>query len=254
MQKSEQPIVRADDNKENVLSQEMEAYGQEMISFDGGVVDQIDDIPSKDDSAECFEENKTVFEQEKDEKALVGDNDETARAFGSEKLGKFKSVDGLLKAYNALEAEFTKKCQKLSEYMADNPDGPSNARSMQTELDEFASRYGAQDYSQELASRVAGQDWDEAKGELYGHLVDILKSKIKTESDMIGDRDFLDRYVYSNPDIRNKIITSYVASLNDATPVQVSLGKNSKVCLTPAIKPASVHEAGIIAQNIIKKH
>ena len=30
-------------------------------------------------------------------------------------LGKFKNVDALLSAYNSLEAEFTKRCQKIKE-------------------------------------------------------------------------------------------------------------------------------------------
>lgn len=32
-----------------------------------------------------------------------------------EKLGKFRSTDELLKAYTALESEFTKRCQRLKE-------------------------------------------------------------------------------------------------------------------------------------------
>lgn len=34
---------------------------------------------------------------------------------GSVSLGKFKDTDALLKAYNSLEAEFTKRCQRLKE-------------------------------------------------------------------------------------------------------------------------------------------
>ncbi len=33
-------------------------------------------------------------------------------------LGKFKSTKALLEAYNSLEAEFTKRCQKIKEYEA----------------------------------------------------------------------------------------------------------------------------------------
>lgn len=56
------------------------------------------------------------MEELKNEKTEVLDE---AVAGGEEKtevsLGKFKDVNALLNAYNSLEAEFTKRCQKIKE-------------------------------------------------------------------------------------------------------------------------------------------
>ncbi len=65
------------------------------------------------------------MEQFKDEQALVSANAEknlteqeksqTAEADTQASFGKFKDVNALLTAYNNLEAEFTKRCQKVKE-------------------------------------------------------------------------------------------------------------------------------------------
>ena len=39
---------------------------------------------------------------------------------GSNEFGKFKDAESLLKAYNSLEAEFTKKSQKLASLESEN--------------------------------------------------------------------------------------------------------------------------------------
>ena len=46
--------------------------------------------------------------------AVATENDGT-KDFEGSPLGKFKSSDALLDAYNELQSEFTRKCQKLSD-------------------------------------------------------------------------------------------------------------------------------------------
>ena len=44
---------------------------------------------------------------------MIEESATSAQAVGS--IGKFKSTESLLNAYNSLQAEFTRKCQRLSE-------------------------------------------------------------------------------------------------------------------------------------------
>lgn len=51
---------------------------------------------------------------------LTNDTDERADALQSgERIGKFESAAALLSAYNALESEFTKRCQLIKQLQAD---------------------------------------------------------------------------------------------------------------------------------------
>ena len=66
--------------------------------------------------------------------------------------GKFKSAEELLKAYNALESEFTKRSQKLKEYEKN----VLTVRSVEEQAEELVKKYPiASDYAEELAQEVA---------------------------------------------------------------------------------------------------
>ena len=63
---------------------------------------------------------------------------------GSNMYGKFKDADSLLKAYNNLEAEFTKKSQRLSMLESENEKTQKElTRQVETEkrVDEFVSKF-----------------------------------------------------------------------------------------------------------------
>ena len=63
-----------------------------------------------------LEEIKEIGEQPKDSvvQAVATEDEGTTNLEGSP-LGKFKDAESLLGAYNELQSEFTRKCQKLSE-------------------------------------------------------------------------------------------------------------------------------------------
>ena len=55
------------------------------------------------------------------EQGAVAQTEEGSSA--TEKLGKFKSVDALLRAYNSLQAEFTRRSQRLKELEREREEG-----------------------------------------------------------------------------------------------------------------------------------
>ena len=65
--------------------------------------------------------------------------------------GKFKSAEELLKAYNALESEFTKRSQKLKEL-----EKAIDGKSFADKARDFARKYPiAESYAEEVAREVA---------------------------------------------------------------------------------------------------
>lgn len=65
-----------------------------------------------------MENNEIIMEQPTEEQVNiteVKDNEEVTPISSNGSIGKFKDTESLLVAYNNLQAEFTRKCQKLSE-------------------------------------------------------------------------------------------------------------------------------------------
>ena len=79
-------------------------------------------------------------------------------------LGKFKSVDALLNAYNSLQAEFTKRCQRLKEL-------EGTVKADKTEVPTFT--------EEETDLKEKGITEEEKNQILKGYLQSILGSKQK---------------------------------------------------------------------------
>ena len=80
-----------------------------------------------------MEENvyeETTLTEEKLEQTIEGVGRENADKNDSTVLGKFKDVNALARAYEALQAEFTRRSQRLKilEKQAENSDGSSLTR------------------------------------------------------------------------------------------------------------------------------
>lgn len=259
MSKSEQPeMFEYNDNKESVLSQTIDNVEQNKNDLNGGTSEFVDNLPSKDDSVKSVEYTKDPDNQnqtsKKQEKIILGDSNVDTQKDGSVNYGKFKDVNTLLKAYNALEQEFTKKCQKLSELESDNSTEPQTS-SLDHKLEEFVSKFDASDFKETLREKLGEFDENSlSQDTIIEQYIKSLREQMRSPEDYIQDNKFLNDYVFSNKSIKDKIIKEYLSNLASITPVQVSANKNSAVCITPEKKPASVVEAGLIAKSIIKHY
>lgn len=145
-------------------------------------------------------------------------------------LGKFKSVQALMDAYNSLQAEFTKKCQALSELKKDKIDEKQNEidvnkSEVSTEFETEVLQESNEDFNEESFSKFllenseAGEFAEEikqkfsAKSQTSPYEVawaNVLIGKLKQDdSDKI-----INQYVLSNENVKNKIIESYLKELS----------------------------------------
>ena len=74
---------------------------------------------------------------------VAADTAEAEKGEAAAALGKFKDVQTLMKAYSDLEAEFTRRCQRLKELEGGNkattaPDGERNLPSQKSEDERIA--------------------------------------------------------------------------------------------------------------------
>ena len=172
---------------------------------------------------------------------------------GSINLGKFKDAESLLKAYNSLQTEFTKKSQRLSE-LEHSKDEFNRDEKINQAIEELAQNHSiAQKFCQEIKQAVKDIDTQDYNAVVKDELLKNLEKNYKTASDYIDDQQFLTQFVYNNSTIRENIIRDYLANLTSASPVRVASNISSSIPISPPNMPTTIKEAGSLAKNIIKQ-
>lgn len=171
---------------------------------------------------------------------------------GSNEFGKFKDAESLLKAYNSLEAEFTKKSQKLASLEIENAKTQSeiNKQSEQERaVEEFVSKFEiAKPFTSALKESLQkGEDVD-----IKEETLNILSKTYKTAEEYSQDEEFLNKYIFSNQGIKDRIVKDYLSKITQSSPIKMDIGASS-ITLTPPNKPSNIREASNLAKSIIKQ-
>ena len=171
---------------------------------------------------------------------------------GSKEYGKFKDAESLLKAYNNLQAEFTKKSQRLSMLESENEKNLSELTKraeQEKRVEEFVSKFEiAKPFSSALKESLAqSEDADISEIALR-----LISQTHKTAQDFSQDDEFLNNYIFSNQEIKDKIVKEYLSKVTQSSPIKVETGAKS-ITLTPPNVPKTIKEAGKLAKTIIKQ-
>jgi len=178
---------------------------------------------------------------------------------GSNNLGKFKDAESLLKAYNNLQSEFTKKCQTLSQLSKELEDNklnsslPTKLDQIDSALDEFLSAHqNLLDAKQDIKELISLED--KPIDELINSAVfKFVLDKYKNPMDLSSDKDFLKNYIYSNKDIQHDMVQQYFDNINiDKAPQVIANHKGSSSIVTPKTKPKDLKEAGYLVREMFK--
>jgi len=180
-------------------------------------------------------------------------------------VGKFANSDELLKAYQRLEAEFTKKCQQLKE--AERRSEPSEAAVPQEEgsaplyeREEWEDRVAtfteenpvAAEYAAEISS-ILKDEPDLAKDErcLEIALGKAVAKHYRRPESIIEDENFLEKYVYRNDKIRDKVIGEYLEGLSPLIGAPRTIPHGGAAAIIPPSRARSIEEAGAMAEKLI---
>lgn len=171
---------------------------------------------------------------------------------GSNEFGKFKDAESLLKAYNHLEAEFTKKSQKLASLESENERAQTELRKeaeQDKKIEEFISKFDiVKPFSSALKESLnKGEDVD-----LKEEAIRLISQSYKSAQDFSQDEEFLNNYIFSNQEIKDKIVKDYLSKVTQNSPIKVENGSSS-ISLTPPKTPTNIKEAGYLAKSIIKQ-
>lgn len=172
---------------------------------------------------------------------------------GSINLGKFKDVESLLKAYNSLQTEFTKKSQKLSELENSNTEFTREERLTKAIKQLEQNHNIATRFSNEIKTALQDKETGDYETCVKDELIKNLAKTYKTADEYIADEEFLNKFVYSNKNIRDNIIRDYLTSLTNITPVKVMSNISGSIPVSPPNIPTTIKDAGRLAKNIIKQ-
>lgn len=162
---------------------------------------------------------------------------------------KFKTYESLEKAYGELQSEFTRKSQELSELKKNSADKVDNTpaylkENWANDVSSFFEEYEfAKDYKNEISKiLVEDEKIKYSKNPLSKALLKILSQKALTPQKMLEDKNFLNDYIYSNQNIKEKIISDYVEQISKkSTPPLITKSFGSSLASTSS-KPKTLKE------------
>ena len=174
---------------------------------------------------------------------------------GSTDLGKFKDVNALLQAYESLQAEFTRRSQRLKRYEEADKQGSSFGVDTAQEVLEAA----AADASQSAPSPDSPMEEGIVKSQTTAMRSQVMES-VDGEHENMGKTGVRETFsgsdganaapslyeqVLANEEVRLRIIGDYLSSIGKSGAPLMKGGTG--VLATPLQKPSTVSQAGNMA-------
>ena len=215
-------------------------------------------------------DEKKVWEQPSDENVeiKVDENKEekleekptdnsTKEELGSQ-FGKFKDAESLLSAYNSLQAEFTKKCQKLSEYEKKSGENEQKTPIFEgTDWNDKVSDFvNSHTYAKKFASEISQELIDDPSISVLDNALDVAWGRVmsknyKPAEEMIKDDKFIGDYVLNNEQIKQKVLEGYIQDLGaNKIPPLVSASSGGDIAFATQKKATSLSEAKSLVEAI----
>ena len=178
--------------------------------------------------------------------------DAVSNNIGENEFGKFKDAKSLLSAYNSLQAEFTRRCQRVKE--------------LQREVDRLSKINVNDNAFKNLSNGEIGVNESVNNSLTDAEALIMAKrngnSKIRAEQLNGGNNDlnFDSENSINNSsnltalpnDIKQKIIREYLNDIENLKPSVTLMSGNGNAIVVPPSKPKSVAEAGELARHIFK--
>ncbi len=191
-----------------------------------------------------LEENEAGSPQQEVEEGV------TSEAEKGGPLGKFKSVDDLYDAYNNLQAEFTRKSQKLSQLEKDKANKETNL--FEEGFNSFLSKHDeATPYAEEIRQRVEKDEslkkdvagFDKAWAEL---LYEKLTSSTKAKEPIVQN------LILNDNELQRMVVENYMKQLSlQGSPIVISSKGGERVTKPEIKKPDTFEEAKKVVLNLL---
>lgn len=192
------------------------------------------------------------------------------------KIGKFKNAEELLKAYNALEAEFTRRSQKICDLQNQIESKEENIENLQKEILEIQSNqvekienpegsfFDAENVQEDtfkvemffekipmaknFAKQIAGEILDDEQLKINHNGLEVALARVlikswKSPKELIDDEEFVNGIVLSNQKIKDAILMQYFDEIQKQK-LPTMLSNTGSNAVIPPKRPKSIEEAG----------
>lgn len=188
-------------------------------------------------------------------------------------LGKFKDAETLYSAYNSLQAEFTRKCQRLSELEKANALNKEETLNKDDALNqehqdapvyseedwnkrvlEFLSKNeDAKPYAKEICQTlISDKEISNSKDALSLAWAKIIQKNYKKPSEILSD-EFIDTYVINNDRVKQKVMQILAKDISQQrVPTTVGAHTGSHINLPRQIQPQTMAEAKELARKLME--
>lgn len=164
-------------------------------------------------------------------------------------IGKFKNAQALLDAYNSLQAEFTKKCQKLSELEKEKTLEQTPEKKNERLGKFLSANRDALMYKEEFENFLEHEQND--IGSLDGAWAKFVLAKLSTNEENYTNEPIVNKYIFQDENVRNKIIENYIKELNfNRPPVIMSNQSGQRVAEQKPATPTSLSEAKRLVEDM----
>ena len=172
-------------------------------------------------------------------------------------FGKFKDLQSLVKAYNSLEAEFTKRSQRLSRLEGEcaalrseletksDSSTTAEAEHAGSGVEDFFKKYP---YAAEIKEYLLSVADGEGSKDLESAYIGILFNEVKKQADLLKEARENSRQVDS--ETKDGIIREFLSGISSAKPTSVL--PEGEMILTPPIRPKNLREAKLLAEKYFR--
>ena len=199
---------------------------------------------------ETLQEEKNMGSPEVSEEENV-EQSKLSEAERGVPIGKFKSVEDLYNAYNNLQSEFTRKCQRLSELEKDKT-VPTTEEKLDADFKQFLlDNQEAFAYADEIKARVMQDESLKNQQQPFekvwaGMVLGKLNAKDRAQEPLIQN------LVLKDEELKNLVIENYMKQLQEhKTPFIMSSGSGERVTKAVAPKPDSFEQAKQVVLDLL---
>lgn len=203
-----------------------------------------------------MEDKKQFGEQSFDTPNSVATHEKVeGRVEGDSPIEKFKNAKALMEAYKSLQSEFTKKCQKLSEYekQQDNAKVPCFRRDdWQNQISEFFDKNPeAKIYGEQIVNEIiSDNDLALSVSPLVSAYNRVVKKQLSDKENFLKDENNLVEFVLKNEQILSKILKKSGENVH-FSPKLISSNIGSAHIVTPNLSAKNLDEAKQIFKKML---
>ncbi len=174
----------------------------------------------------------------------------------TENFGKFKDAKSLLNAYNALQSEFTRRCQRVKELERESTqikkEQNSNSSFSEREWEEkaFLEAFPNATINVKSLYDEAVLSGDDSKGRLGRAYLKKIASEYEDKIKYYNSQEFIKNAAINDSEIKNQIIKEYLLAVEGSKPTITLISGNGMATVSPPSKPKNIAEAGNIARQI----